>query len=178
MYSPSGVEGVQSDGQHGPLRAVGVHLRRGLLPSGCRLQSSHDHSTILRAADATKGTTHKNKKNHKKSQNHTTKQLYNMGRTKKKAKVSRRGTKGKTKQKMKNKTPKQTKKTKKHTITKWRILSFQFVQQKKQNLPGSPFRTAVPFWGQTTQELSGWSPKQNCSLKRATLVSFLERLAR
>ena len=29
-----------------------------------------------------------------------------------------------------------------------------------------PFRTAVPFWGQTTQNLSGFSPKRDCTSKR------------
>ena len=29
-----------------------------------------------------------------------------------------------------------------------------------------PFRTAVPFWGQTTQILSNLSPKRDCGTKR------------
>ena len=29
-----------------------------------------------------------------------------------------------------------------------------------------PFRTAVPFWGQTTWKLSGLSPKRDCRSKR------------
>ena len=30
----------------------------------------------------------------------------------------------------------------------------------------NPFRTAVPFWGQTTSKLSGLPPKRDCGSKR------------
>ena len=30
----------------------------------------------------------------------------------------------------------------------------------------NPFRTAVPFWGQTTSSLTGLSPKRDCGSKR------------
>ena len=40
----------------------------------------------------------------------------------------------------------------------------------------NPFRTAVPFWGQTTQNLSGLSLKRNCSPK--SVAVFPETSAR
>ena len=36
-----------------------------------------------------------------------------------------------------------------------------------------PFRTAVPFWGQTTQILSSLSPKRDCGYKRVNIVVLL-----
>ena len=36
----------------------------------------------------------------------------------------------------------------------------------------NPFRTAVPFWGQTTWNLNGLSPKPDCGSKRVKAHSF------
>ena len=35
----------------------------------------------------------------------------------------------------------------------------------------NPFRTAVPFWGQTTWILNGLSPKRDCGSKRVKSAS-------
>ena len=37
----------------------------------------------------------------------------------------------------------------------------------------SPFRTAVPFWGQITQSLTDLSPKRDCSTKRVYSVGVM-----
>ena len=36
----------------------------------------------------------------------------------------------------------------------------------------NPFRTAVPFWGQTSQIISNMSPKRDCSLRRVAPLLF------
>ena len=38
----------------------------------------------------------------------------------------------------------------------------------------NPFRTAVPFWGQTSQILSTFSPERDCGPKRVTAFSYME----
>ena len=40
----------------------------------------------------------------------------------------------------------------------------------------NPFRTAVPFWGQTRQILSSLSPKRDCGRKRVNIAFFLPSL--
>ena len=44
---------------------------------------------------------------------------------------------------------------------------------KKITLYFNPFRTAVPFWGQTTRNLSGLSPKRDCGSKRVNQYQVL-----
>ena len=39
----------------------------------------------------------------------------------------------------------------------------------------NPFRTAVPFWEQTTQIISSLAPKQDCSPKRVTTKTIVEK---
>ena len=39
-------------------------------------------------------------------------------------------------------------------------------ERKDRLLPVTPFRTAVPFWGQSTQSLSSWAPERDCSPRR------------
>ena len=42
----------------------------------------------------------------------------------------------------------------------------------------SPFRTAVPFWGQITQSLTDLSPKRDCSTKRVYSVGVMGSIFR
>ena len=46
-----------------------------------------------------------------------------------------------------------------------------YTERSRRHLGGlNPFRTAVPFGGQTTRNLTGLSPKRDCGAKRVNVV--------
>ena len=55
-------------------------------------------------------------------------------------------------------------------VLRYTLVGRKHISAKKRKTemtgPRNPFRTAVPFWGQTTRNLTGSSPKRDCGSKR------------
>ena len=49
------------------------------------------------------------------------------------------------------------------------LVGLEYVGEYNARFVFNPFRTAVPFWGQTTKNLTGLSPKRDCSPKRVNI---------
>ena len=71
--------------------------------------------------------------------------------------------------------------------SKFRHMVYSSIEYPPAPTPGgtpgytiNPFRTAVPFWGQTSQSLSSLSPKRDCGPQsvKHTFVKFSESSVR